>query len=454
MKIPINHQLLTDSPYNPEATNVFTFPNTELDELVQDLIHGNRTCYLISGYRGAGKSSYIKKLQNELKTQTVSSEANHLFVELNFAKYEERSIVLRKLIRTFYIELARDEKLFSQLSKSNPKSVKKLIDLYERTFYDVSKNTNSKELERNESEISFESNVLDIISIPFSIIVGLGILAFEELPLWLRLIIALLSATATLFQVRKSRVKSKESSEEITMSELYDDEIAEHYLLQVLDDFKDLVIPVFVLDELDKIKDDVLAENLINELKPIMLSGKASFMVVAGQSMFYRYYESKLEDDGILSSLFSKVHHVSLMSAAELRTLFDRLILTNNSDEGTGKKWTDNERKAIDGYKECLVFHSMRVPRKFMLQIRNEISWDNGNAYVEIDEENADFELYEKVNSRIDKVENDILSQPYDNAIADYIKMKLIIQAHEILGKKNDSFSIHELSQTNSDEEE
>src|SRR5690606_31953378 len=101
MRIPINHSALVDSPYNGDSSLPFQFTSTDTDDLVQDIVNGKPTCYLISGYRGAGKSSFIRKVEIEVKQRDEKS----LFVFLNFAKYEERSIVLRKLIRSFYLAI-------------------------------------------------------------------------------------------------------------------------------------------------------------------------------------------------------------------------------------------------------------------------------------------------------------------------------------------------------------
>src|SRR5688572_29279836 len=99
LKVPIDHSKLIDSPYEESNSSLFDITTSDTEDFVQDVIHGTPTCYLISGYRGAGKSSFIKKLEAD----TRRKENKALFIYLNFAKHEERSILLRKLIRNFYL---------------------------------------------------------------------------------------------------------------------------------------------------------------------------------------------------------------------------------------------------------------------------------------------------------------------------------------------------------------
>ena len=114
MKVRIDHTKLIDSPYNGEGTGLFNFTKSDTDDFLQDLRYGKPTCYLISGYRGAGKSSYIKKLEEEIKEK----DKTKVFVYLNFAKYENRSIILRKLLE-ISIYLLRYILFTKQLKKIN-----------------------------------------------------------------------------------------------------------------------------------------------------------------------------------------------------------------------------------------------------------------------------------------------------------------------------------------------
>ena len=440
MKVPIYHSKLLDSPYDGKDMKLFDFTESDTKDLVQDIIQGNPTCYLISGYRGAGKSSFIKKLENEINSQ----EKNVLFVYLNFAKYEDRSIVLRKLIRNFYLSAEKHD-IFKNRKKENLEILTQFKELYERTFYEVSKNTNEKKEDRFTSTFSFRTNFKDLVLIAITLVVSIAIiLGFkpQNWYSWLLVIFPILGASF----YESNRFHENSKSSEIKKSMLYDDEIAEHYFIKILNDFRNELKPVFVLDELDKIKDDELAESLINELKPVMLSGLSSFIVVVGQNLYYNYYSSQLTDDGILSSLFSKVHHVSLFSASELRLVFNKIIKINPEELSFDNK------QFLDAYVDYLIFQSKRIPRRFIVLIRQNMVWEDNEAFLEFDQTLDELLVYSKILDRVESIEyNSIDVEGYAPPIKDYFSMNLLLKAHNILNTKNHYFTDKQLF--NADEE-
>jgi Cdc6-like AAA superfamily ATPase len=437
LKIKIKHANLIDSPYSEERSSLFQFITSDTEHLVQDIINGNPTCYLVSGYRGAGKSSFIKKLEIE----TNKRDKKVLFIYLNFAKYENRSIVLRKLIRTLYLS-AEEQGVFERLKGKHEKDLIRLKDLYERTFFDVSKNTNEKKEDKTISTLSFKANLKDIISLALAVVISISVVLGFETKNWYSWILSLIPLLVIwkFFTWELNSTKENSNSSEISKSMIYDDEIAEYHLIDMLTAFHSDLKPIFVLDELDKIKDDELAENLINELKPIMLSGLCSFIVVAGQNLYYNYYSSHIKDDGILSSLFSKIHHVSLFSASELRVLFYNLIDTNTQE------FPEETKKLLDAYADYLVFQSKRIPRRFIILIRQNVSWVENQAFLEFDYTLDELSVYSQILRRIEQIENQaIATEGYQPPIQDYFSMQLLIKAHAILNSRSMTFTDQEI---------
>ena len=70
--------------------------------------------------------------------------------------------------------------------------------------------------------------------------------------------------------------------------------------------------------EMDKIEDDQL-DTLLISLKPYLLCGHAHFIVVAGQQLYYKYRLTHSQNDAILSSLFARVIHISLLRQHDLK---------------------------------------------------------------------------------------------------------------------------------------
>lgn len=434
LRVPIDAKKLSDSPLHELNKSIFRFVPSDTKDFVNDLLNGNPTCYLISGYRGAGKSSFVKKVESEVKSKL----ANSLFVHLNFAKHEPRTILLRKLIRNFYLQLtSSDNKQLYQALSTNTilqSPIKNLEELYERTFYDVSKNSNEKRTILTASTKKIEFNLQEFLT---SVIYGAGIIVLIiklDLREWYSYILitlitlALILPFAKYFSYSKSLTKGNEKLEENSKNSFYDDEIAEFLILNVIKDFSEHVKITFVLDELDKINDDKLVEGVINELKPLMLSGVANFIAVAGQDLFYNYYFSQQKDDSTMASLFAKVHHISLLPVAELKNLFYRLIKASQDS------FSQDETEILNCYADLLIIGSRRIPRRFILLIRQNLIWDNNEGFLEITKSLDELKIYSRLSQSIEKIHSDrIAPEGYPEAINDYLTMQLYLKVDEII---------------------
>lgn len=135
MKISINHQLITNSPYENDASRT---KNEIILQLKQQIVNGNPTCVLVSGYRGTGKTTLIYNLEKELKDCPKV-----LFVHLNFNKYEKYTLVLRRLIREVYLSISKKED-YKSIKKEIPDVIQLIELLFEKTFFDISYNSNFK----------------------------------------------------------------------------------------------------------------------------------------------------------------------------------------------------------------------------------------------------------------------------------------------------------------------
>src|SRR5687767_4348027 len=129
MEFEINASNLFDSPYTKEMNSIFTFDDVVLADLANDICYGNPTCYLVSGYRGVGKSSFIKKLECKIDEKLLSEEKlskkHVLFVYTSFAKYQSQSYLIRKLIRELFLKISSTEH-YTNLTQDAPET-KKLL---------------------------------------------------------------------------------------------------------------------------------------------------------------------------------------------------------------------------------------------------------------------------------------------------------------------------------------
>ena len=67
MRVLIETKNLIDFHYRADTSSIFPFNNDKVNALVYEILYGWPTCYLVSGYRGAGKTSFLKKVEEKCK---------------------------------------------------------------------------------------------------------------------------------------------------------------------------------------------------------------------------------------------------------------------------------------------------------------------------------------------------------------------------------------------------
>jgi len=244
------------------------------------------------------------------------------------------------------------------------------------------------------------------------------------------------SGVASFFTLKQSWRKSNTEQTDFSRKTLFDDEIADHYFLTLLRLFCDNSFNiVFVLDEMDKVEKD-RRDNLLTEIKPFMLAGYASFIAVAGQSLYYKYRQSHTEDDSILSSIFTKNVHVDLLSRHGFHALFDRLVINSNTEN-------DFNKGLQNQFVDSLIFKSKRLPRKFIQLIRENLQWTGDTSFLQIPETDQQSTVYSKMLDIIGSIEeNEIAAEPFEAAERDYFVMQLLIDCMSILQNSNAEFAL------------
>ncbi len=294
MKIEIDRNKLTDAIYQKKFDDQFLFDEESMDELINDL-RGNPTCFLISGYRGSGKSSFLKKIEEKLEnnqTKNKDSSNDIVFVQTNFSRYQSQKFLLRKLIRNLYLEISDSGKLKDLESKEKEdktslenSAFNLLTSLYERTFFEITSQNKTTLKEEKTWKLEVDIKKIIIQFLPLIGIFGYSSLSIFNLIFPSKIFDHLLILFLILWQglnIRSSYLRQKTNIDEFHRKSLYDDEIADYHFFNLLKKLKDNFKIVFVLDELDKVEPEDL-EKLIKEMKPYLVSGYASFIVVAGQ---------------------------------------------------------------------------------------------------------------------------------------------------------------------------
>ncbi|WP_171779233.1 ATP-binding protein [Priestia megaterium] len=446
MKILINHKFISDAPFKGDNEDFFVFDNIEdIEQIKREILHGTSTCYLVSGYRGVGKTSFISKVEHEINKEDIS---RGIFIKINTPKYESYSFLLRKIIRGIYLSTSNHYNI-ADLRKQNRNIIKRIELLFDRTFSDVEHLQKNSLKHEKVSSLNFSVNLkkLTILVIAF-VVTGLNlkfnlidvITSFRRnkyIDLFLFSIPAFW-ATFELFKYKKTLSKTDTEFAEISRKTLYDDEIAETQLINLLEDLNTIgLYPVFVLDELDKIDNVEQLESLIGDLKPVMLSGLASFILVSGQELYYKFNSAHVHDDALIASIFSNTVHIPLLSKKGFFDMFKKILDDPN---------LINE-KPIQDYVNSQILNSNRLPRRFIHLIRQDLRWENEKAYLKLDDN--DMKAYEtdaKLLKIIDLLkEKELLEAGYGEGIIDFFTTQLHIWIQKIKLRGNSFFNKEEV---------
>lgn len=432
MKIRINISKLTDSPYSKESCASFTFEDEDnLEQLISELKNAHPASFLISGYRGVGKTSFVNRVKEKF--------SNSIFIQINLAKYDGYPILLKKIIRQLYLSFNNNQKF--EIANTEQKDLQKDLGLiYERTFNDIS-------FENKESSSKISSNTFSITTdlkkiVPYLVVAFTGLnLSFNYTHYVVVNVIifmlTLLWPIVNLINFQYSRKKDDILNQEVVRKSLYDNEIAEYHLFNILKKLKKNNVPIIIVfDELDKISTNDVIDNIINDIKALILSGYANYFVVAGQNLYYRLEESHTADNNVISSLFAKTIHIPFMSYTSLKTHCLSLI----SD-----KLQNNEH--INNYFDSLILQSGRVPRKLANLIRNDIIWEGDIPYIDINEAaynqlKYEAELLEIVNNIIDNQLQNIVT---NNVVLDFYTAQIYIWLKTIMGYSVNKFKIDDI---------
>ena len=466
MEIEVNSSSLIDSPFDPKASGFFVFDDDQVDDFVNDIKFGLSTCYLVSGYRGVGKTSFIKKVEHLInnpkkskgdkppdnkkeikgheKEGTSTPENKVLFVYTNFAKHDRHTHLIRKLIRELFLTYRKSKK-YDEEKDDEFKIGFEL--LYQRTFKDITE-TNEDNLTRVQ-EFSLKVNPVKTILKVFTLCAPLILFV----PWYVALIRVRFGtvldfinenlipmglfvwAIINTLKLRYTFSRKKTIVQNVSTKSLFDDEIAGTLFFDVLKKLKNQNLKVvFVLDELDKVPSSDL-DLLVSELKPYLVCGHANFIVVGGQDFYYKFDNDDNIDDAVLSSIFSKVYHIPLSSAAALRRIFDESIISEKNVKDPIVK------KQLDDLVNYLIFTSRLVPRRFITRLRQNIIWKEDKAFLTNHKVPSYVSSCEAVIKLIDSIDDNKLSDETSGAIRDYVLMKMYIHAQSVFKLKTKSVS-------------
>ncbi len=190
-----------------------------------------------------------------------------------------------------------------------------------------------------------------------------------------------------------ARLGAKRSQQQKLKRELslrdYDEDAAEADITRLIDSLAQPreLLPgvqrriklVLVFDELDKLDFTASVEPLLDGLKNLFLHRYAVFVLVTSKQMYYKLHDQRSKEDATLSSYFSAVVHVPLLTSAQTRELLlqwiDRELLPEADRTVDKDGLNKDELLTLDRLARYLTYKSLGNPRDIIRELRQMQQW-------------------------------------------------------------------------------
>lgn len=367
MKIYIDKTFLENVMNNK---NEYYFPEElqwHAERLKQMISNEVNICTIVTGYRGTGKTSFIRNLLFSVEEENK----NVLAIHINASTYTTYPVFLKRVIREIYLK-------YTEKYRKAPENLRLT---YLHTFYNMTDRISSGEKEENRDtkergfQCTFCPEKLIQILCEQGVIGALFLyIILGQIGGFIGLFIVILAMGIGSFEIFWKGGKSEENIEQkesaTFIETLYDDEIAEYHFFHALEMIREQENKqiVFVIDELDKIEKKEELDRLFFELKPLLLSGYGNFILIAGRMMDDYLTWGIEQEDSVISSIFSSKIYIPLATVDELKVFWEHF--DRNSSE------TD--------YVNAKILASKGVMRKFINEIVRDIEWEDGKPCIEI----------------------------------------------------------------------
>ena len=364
--------------HEPLESNHCTVPflgnQTAVEALKERIRHSSGGAFLVTGFRGVGKTTIIRRALRELREET-GSDTDVLHVSLNVARPLSTEALLFEVVRRLFEELT-DRGVLASLPDDVQRAV---IVAYTRTSLSF-KETRSSASERSRSlgmsleslpmlgklgpSLDFSSKQTD------SLATEAAFLAYSDADVehdFLR-IVGLLrrngaaAAPARRRLLRRIRQRIRGAS---PASSRWNGRL------------------VVVVDELDKLTataEGVQAlESILNGLKNLLTTRGVHFLFVAGPDLHDMALRESQRGSSVYESVFGWQHYVPCVWGAADELL--AAVVSNDSRDG-GRPAPDEWYK---DFRDYLAFKARGIPRLLLLELNSFVRWDGTEPIVSLD---------------------------------------------------------------------
>lgn len=352
-KIKINEQYrFFNSNYSFDNNTIPFFKHHAIINKIKNrIIFSNGAAFLITGLRGVGKSTLIKRVLNEIDYDNIYC----LPVYISISRKLEYKDLLFEIIRRLY-ESIIDSHLITKLKSSIANDI---VISYSRTSMSISKSN----IINGEVELSTGNNPL-------------------------------------LKNILLKNKLTRQAAEDASFL-AYSSNDVEHDLIRIiglLNSESSLNIKtVIVFDELDKLTtiENGLNyfEDVLSKLKNIICSVDAISIFIGGLNLYQKWNDDIAKINSLYDSIFSWHQYVPCIwdSTESLFNLFSEKEYIYEMVEEDFQflcehKFTNIIKPSFKAFLIYINFKSKGIPRKIYSEFNNFISWHNQKPYFQISE--------------------------------------------------------------------
>lgn len=384
-------------PTGAESDRRYIGREQDINELAARIIYSPGDTFLVTGFRGVGKTSFINQViytvQDILKQSDVSHPLRLVDIYMSLPRRIQPVELMHHVVRRLYERL--DD--LGILDRLDPEIQDRLALAYKRTSLVVSQH----KTETREASLSNECS--------WDLPIGK---AGWKLP----------------FQIKRSRTKTTDAS-----YIAYDERSAEHDIVQVARQLTNGYVPpwwrrvflrerpvrikvLFVFDELDKLDSvDLFADQdsaknppgpppldvILRSIKTLLTTSGISFVFVAGKDLYDRWLEDVGTGDSVYESIFAYDKYLPCMWY-DAKELAERMVDLNSLTIPTGDhcrkhfdagdffceecgKYLLDAAKAREVYQvftEYLAYRGRGIPRRMWRTFHQSVKWYRGRPVL------------------------------------------------------------------------
>jgi serine/threonine protein kinase/Cdc6-like AAA superfamily ATPase len=343
----------------------FVGRDTDLREFIQRILLSEGGAFLVTGYRGVGKTSFVNRVIDEIRSNLPALQPRLgplelLDIRLNIARSLTPLELMHHILRSLYNRLEEQ----GQLRYFDPHIQKSLLLSYQRTSFNLSRKTSRT----SESNMSLGDLVIGLPSLGLAPKLG--------------------------GSLKRTRV------ENLDMNYLaYDDKAAEYDLIhlsrQLIHGYRQPQPPLrrlvqrlrrqaprrvrlkilFVFDELDKLEgptadsEETVIDNILAALKTLLTTSGITFIFVAGKDLHERWLADIGRGDSVYESVFGYDKYLpALWNGAG--QICDSLV--------DGSIYNP----AYQTFRSYLEYAGRGMPRRILRNFNQYVHWDGQRPYL------------------------------------------------------------------------